>query len=578
MPLAGAIQQLDFSAGMVRVAPHLIPPNGAWRLQNCLLDEDGSAYRRGGTAAKSSANFGVGGLRFLWDGWLAGGQRTVFATDQDFGVLGPDDAAPVNVGGPGLPAPARPAVIDGLLFVGGSVYGGSRASAAYSSGAVAMTNGSTAVVGSGTSWAANVDAGMVLSIGGRVYAVASIEDNTHLTLMRPFAGATGSSGYTLEVVAAIPAGYNPGGSWVVAGQRLISLKNDRVAESNQFDSTTWDLTNEWLLPEGVRLLGGAAVGDTVMAFTTAGMWTLGNLDYDLTDAAGNVQQSLHQANADLVLWGEAGLATWENALVAPCADGVWLLGGGRADLLSRSITPLYADYVTRGYQLGLATVFRGQYLLPILDPTGEPVDFLVCRLDRSVQVPRLGRVWPWTTWQGAGANVAALAVRVGAGQTRQPVLLGADRSSSGRVISYAPFRPTGPTVDHDGTAPVLDIIGRDIATGGGTENLVKKVRVRYELLSSEGSATLEASYGTESRPPADTWGAKAWGAMYFNDAEGLGFNVLDGAAPEDAGVRPFPWRIGKRSRYFRLRLRCDQPCERAVLRSFEVFVRPSGRI
>jgi hypothetical protein len=575
------LQQDNFAAGFFRMAPHLIPSNGAWRLQNCLLDEDGSAYRRGGTSYKSAANFGADGLRMLWDGYLAGGQRTVFANGADFGVLAADDSAVVNVGGPGLSAPVRPVSIDGLLFAGSSAYGGSRKTSSYTAGTLAVTQDSAAVVGSGTSWAANLDAGMVLTIGSRLYAVKSVEDNTHLTLFRPFAGA-GASGltYSADPVAAVPAAYNPGGSWVAAGNRLISLKGDRIAESNQFDSTTWDPTNEWLMPEGVQLLGGAAVGDTVFVFTTGGVWTLGNLDYDLTDAAGNVQQSLHPLNSDLILLNESGIATWENALLVPAVDGAWLLQSGSARLLSRSITPLYADYVARGYRAGQATVHRSHYLLPVLDANGLPVDLLVGRLDRPVSIRGFGEVFPWTNWQGAGAYVTALAVRVSSGAQRAPVLLGADRSTAGRVLAYSAFRPDGLPVDHDGTAPVWDIIGRDFATGGGqlNKNTVKKLRVRYELTSAAGVADLQAYYGTESRPPASTWGSSTWGGTVWNDPDGLAFSLLAGDAPESSGDDPYPWRVGKRVRYFKPRVRCSDACERAVLRSFEVFVRPSGRL
>lgn len=580
MTLAPPIVQDDFAAGMFRVAPHLIPSNGAWRMQNLLLDEDGSAYARRGSSLKSNAAFGATGLRLLWDGWLAGGQRTVFANGADFGTLAADDATPVNVGGAGLTGPVRPVAIDGLLFVGSSVYGGSRKTASYATGTLGLTKDSKAVVGAGTAWAANVDPGMVLTIGSRLYAVESVIDNTHLTLLRPFAGATAAGvAYSADPVAAVPAVYNPGGSWVVAGQRLISLKGDRVAMSAQFASTEWDVTDEWLLPEGAQILGGATVDDTVMIFTTSGLWTLGNLDYDLTDAAGNTQQQLRRTNGDLVLWGEAGIATWENGLVVPCADGVWLLGG-RTDLLSVSITPLYADYLAKGYRVGQATVYRGHYLLPVLDSGGSPIDLLVCRLDRPVEVRRFGRVWPWTNWAGAGAEVAALAVRVGAGTARQPVLLGADRTATSRVISFAPFQPDGPGVDHDGSVVVPEFVPRDVATGGRAqnENLVKRVRVRYELVAPTTTAVLKAWHASDARPNAVTWGSFVWGQATWQDQEGLGFSRLATDGPEDSGARPFSWRVNRRRRYFRIKLRCEDECQRFVLRSVEVTVRPSGRL
>lgn len=580
--LSSPLLQDDFSSGMWRIAPHLIPASGAYRLENFLLDEDGSAYARRGTSMKSNAAFGATGLRMVWDGYLAGGQRTVFANAADFGVLAADDETPVNVGGPGLAGPVKPVAIDGLLFAGVSVYGGSRKTASYATGTVAATVGSTTVVGSGTSWVAPVDAGMVLTLGGRVFAVKSVTDNTHLELWRPFTGTSVSGqSYSLDPVAAVPASYNPGGTWAVAGQRLISLLNDRIAMSHEFDSSTWDGTDEWLLPEGSSLLGGASIGDQLLAFTTAGVWGLGNLAYDLTDATGNVQQSLHQMNQDLVLWDQAGLATWESALVAPCVNGIWLLSSSSQKLLSASITPLIAKYVGMGYRLGQATVHRSCYLLPILDSGGSPVDLLVCRLDRPTQVRGFGEVWPWTNWAGAGAQVAALDVRVLRAASRQPLLLGADRTAGSRVISYAPFEPDGKGTDHDGTVPAWEFVSRSIPTGGKIQNLnmVKWLRARYELIAPTTVAMVQAAAGSEAKPAMVTWGNFVWGdGSKWQDQEGLGFASLSPDGPEADGDRLVKWKVTRNLRFFKAKLASDDECQRFVLRAFEMTVRPSGRM
>jgi hypothetical protein len=580
--LAAPVIQDDFAAGMFRIAPHLIPSNGAYRLQNYLLDEDGSAYARRGSSAKSNAAFGASGLRLLWDGWLAGGQRTVFANAADFGTLALDDATPVNVGGPGLNGPTRPVAIDGMLFVGASAYGGSRKTASYAAGTVALTQGSDAVVGAGTAWVANVDEGMVLVVDGRLHAVETVVDNTHLTLVRPWTAATGSGkAYTLDPVATIPDRYNPGGTWAVAGNRLLSLKADRIAESAEFDSTEWPANNDWFMPEGAQLLGAAPVGDTLLVFSTAGMWALGNLAFDLIDSVGNTQQSLHRVNADLILWGEAGIATWEDALVVPCSNGVWLVGTGQQALLSESITPLIARYLDLGYRVGQATVFRSHYLLPVLDAGGTPVDLLVCKLDRPVEVRRFGKVWPWTNWAGAAANVAALDVRVSGSTSRQPLLLGGDRSVGSRVISYAPFEPDGKALDHDGSVPVPEYISRDIATGGRAQNvnLVKRIRARYELVAGETVAVLKAWWASEAKAPAVLWGSFTWGdGTRWQDAEGLSFSGLSPDGPENVGDEMHAWKVNKARRFFRIKLRCDDECTRLVLRAVEVTVRPSGRM
>lgn len=582
MSLADPLIQDDFAAGMFRIAPHLIPRNGAWRMENYLLDEDGSAYARRGSAMKSNAAFGASGLRLLWDGFLAGGQRTVFANAADFGVLGADDVTPVNVGGAGLAGPVRPVAIDGLLFAGASAYGGSRKTASYAAGTVTVTQGSTALVGAGTAWLASVDAGMVLVVDGRLHAVEAVVDNTHITLARPWTAATAAGkAYTLDPVATVPDRYNPGGTWAAAGNRLVSMKGDRVAFSNEFDTTEWAADDEWLVPEGAELLGGAPIGDTLLVFSTAGMWAIGNLALDLTDAVGNTQQSLQRVNADLVLWGEAGIATWENALVVPCTSGVWLVGQGRQALLSESITTLLASYVALGHRVGQATVFRSHYLLPVLDSGGSPVDLLVCRLDRPVDVRRFGKVWPWTNWAGAAANVAALEVRVSGGTSRQPLLLGGERVAGSRVIAYAPFTPDGPGLDHDGSVPVPEFVSRDTATGGARQNLnlVKRIRARYELIAETTTATLKAAYGSEAKPAAVAWGAFTWGdGARWQDAEGLSFSSLTPDGSENPGDVMHAWRVNKSRRFLRVRLRVEDECHRFVLRAVELTVRPSGRM
>jgi hypothetical protein len=62
----------------------------------------------------------------------------------------------------------------------------------YRTGTVSVTNGSNQVVGEGTAWLTNVYKGALFSLPGvaGVYTVASIADDTHLTLSAPWAGAT----------------------------------------------------------------------------------------------------------------------------------------------------------------------------------------------------------------------------------------------------------------------------------------------------------------------------------------------------------------------------------------------------
>ena len=64
----------------------------------------------------------------------------------------------------------------------------------YRTGTIAVTNGSTTVVGTGTSWIANSAVGEgLLAPDGRIYEIANIASNTSLTLGQAYLGATQSS-------------------------------------------------------------------------------------------------------------------------------------------------------------------------------------------------------------------------------------------------------------------------------------------------------------------------------------------------------------------------------------------------
>jgi len=64
----------------------------------------------------------------------------------------------------------------------------------YQTGTVAVTNGSSSVVGTDTLWTSNVSVGNIFTIpgSGAWYEVASITDDTHLTLTANYGGSTAS--------------------------------------------------------------------------------------------------------------------------------------------------------------------------------------------------------------------------------------------------------------------------------------------------------------------------------------------------------------------------------------------------
>lgn len=596
--MLATLTQADFSAGMFRsLARHLIPDDGCYDLVNMLLDEDGSLYKRGGTSYKSNAAFGDD-LRWVWDGYLSAGRRTVFASGANFAVLGGDDATPVDLSGSGLSAPCGGAVIGDMLFIdGGTIYGGSRKSADYNTGTVTLTNASATVTGSGTSWTANVDAGMLLRYSTeRYYVVESVDSDTQITLTEPYQGSTGGSkAYTLTRLGdATSSPYQDGDFYLVAGQRLLALKDNVVSFSNLLDDNgyaqphVFTADDQWVLPDGVRIIGGRTIRDTAFIFTTGGVWTISNLQLDLTDAAGNVQQRLDQVNADMIVWGNAGVSSWRNAIVAPATDNVYMFDGlSQPEPISRSITPLITEYVRSGYTPGGGAVYRNHYFLPILDSQARPQDLLVCRLDRPVNSP-IGRVYPWTRFAGHAAQCCAFTVRVGAGtDARQPALLGASRDDDAKVVDLsATFTPTGVNKDDaDGSPPEWRVITRDYQTGRSqNKNLVRRIRLRYGLEdAASDNPTIQAYIATGEPVETGTfWGLADWGVDDWSDSTLGEFTQLSGSADETL-VDPFVWGPsafsdgGSRTRFFRVRLQGTNASSRAVVRSIELFIRPSGK-
>lgn len=575
-----------FDLGMVRsVARHLIPAGGVYDHVNGLHDDDGSAYRRGGCAYLSTSAFGSD-LRFVWDGVLTPGQRTLIANGDDFGVLDAVEA-PVNLGGAGVGGPTRAVKVGDLLFVGGgAVYGGSRKASPYSTGTVALTSGSATVTGTGTAWAANVDSGMILRVsGGRMYVVKSVEDNTHLTLTEPFIGSTASGqSYTAKALESDP---NVGEIIASIFGRLLVAEGNKVKFSAGRDPGTGVLRHDvfndtdFHVTAGGDVLGIADLRDTAFVFTTGGVYAILGLASDLLDPTGvRFQQSVEVVNRDLVLWGKEGLASWDNELVVPCLDGVYRLGVASApQLVSRSITPLYAQYVRAGYRPGLAVVYRNHYVLPIL--TGNTViDVLVCRLDRPAST-RFGTFYPWSRWDPASVagNVRALAVRVGgSGSARSPRLLGA--SAGGKVVNLSGcWEPSAAAKADPGGAHSYLLETRDVPTGSGELNHVRRCRLRYELGdAASDDPRISGAFSTGSEIEAGTyWGGFDWGEADWASTDLAEFVGMAGVAKEDSGRNPFVWHFASRTRFIRGRFRSADPCAKLTVRSVEWFVRPSGK-
>lgn len=605
------IPQKDFAAGsQLSVARHLISSRGTYLVKNGLYDDDGSVYRRGGSQYKSNAAFGAS-LRWGADVIFPCGQRTVFASPTAFGVLDADDATPVSVGGAGLTEPVPYAVVGGIMFIGGgAMYAGSRKAANYGTGTVTTTQGSKVVTGAGTSWLANVDPGMLFRVDGSKYIpVASVDSNTQITLTEPWPSAGGAGiGYSLERIGStanhgLPAAIQTAPIFVAVADRLVAIVGNKAFFSDGVDPGTsvaalvgshrtfsWPTKNVHELGDGVTIIAGAVLGTRLLLFTTGGLYGISNMALEIVDAAGNQQHPIQQLSSDLIAWGSPGVASFANAVVVACTDGVYLLDGVSDPVpVGKSIWPRIVSYVRSGYKPGKPDVYKGHLFLPVLDASNAVIDFMVCRLDRPVRTGE-GLSWAWSFFDGHGGNMCAVAVRAASGSQRLPDLIGFSRSGDAKVLKLGSFFEPSATVknDADGTTHRCSLDTRDYRTsgqnGGAVRNLVRMARLRYILIdAASDDPKINAYYSTGSpnaAPPL--WGVATWNDFTWPDPATAEYNLLSGQAPESDGRLPYVWAaeqgLRAHTEYVRYRFETSGPCALAKFLEVVTFARQSGKV
>lgn len=362
--------------------------------------------------------------------------------------------------------------------------------------------------------------------------------------------------------------------YATSGNRLLAGEGRRVSFSKVNTPGTFEATDYHELPGGVAVVGMEGLREACLVFTTEGVWIINGLSKELTDEAGNVQQTLDRYSTDLHLWGDAGIAGWTGGLVVPARDGVWLLALGVASeapqsyrLLSRPIADVYRSYVAAGCEPGGATVYHGHYILPIVK-NGGVVDTLVCRLDGTDS--RGNRTFPWTHLTGRGARATVLA------ETDQEARLFGATDDAGRLMALNYFEPsTANAADADGSAVAFEVTLRDITTGRLVPNIVLKARLFYSL-SGALNVGLRAFFGSLNLG-GSRWGEFGWGEGAWTSSTGP-FAELEGDAPEQpAAAVPKDWRVGKKVRFARLKFVLEGSASTVTLRAVEIFIRSSGR-
>lgn len=443
------------------------------------------------------------------------------------------------------------------------LYAGGTVAPLYNTGTVTISAGSTSVTGSGTSWSSsNVGPGSLISVGvgGGQAIVDKVNSATSLTLLDPWpAIAVSGIAYSLRIsrlaFTSGAVGAKPPFSLASVAGRLVLAAGPRAQFSPRDNaSASWSETDYWDLSSDASTLGLSSFKDTLVWFTTRGVWLVSNLAYDLTDDAGNVQHRVSQVSKDLILWGDpsnggaCGVVGWSGNLVIPATDGVYVMGpDGGTTLISEGIGPLYRAYLDAGYTPGPAVMFDGHYILPIADSTTTAVDVLVCRMTPQPA---------WTRW-GAGASSTNFAV-LSRSSSQRAKLLGL--RSTRLIDATACLHPkTVDAEDSDGSSYALDVTTNDVPAGANPFSTVMKIRVRYDYAASTG--------GSGTQTLTSSWGSGPEGSTMIGlGGQGLASSQL-----------PLTWQIVKRARSARFRLLSSGAVGTLRLRSIEMFARPSSR-
>ena len=374
--------------------------------------------------------------------------------------------------------------------------------------------------------------------------------------------------------------------YAVVGNRLVAAEGSRVSFSKINTPGTFEATDYWDLPGGVEILGLVGGRESAVIFTTNGIYVISNMTLELTDSAGNIQQRLDHYSGNLVLWGANGIASWEDALIVPSTDAVWLVKRGVTSeqiasfsQISQPIVDLYQEYVRAGYEPGQATVFRSHYILPIIGG-GRVIDTLVCRLDLPIP-DKAGGGYPWTRVEGFGAAMGAFETRVSASSSREPLLLGGTYGTESRVLNLSYFHQSEDTeLDADGSVPAFSLSTRSYPTGANVANTVTSLRVRYQMSSQPTGGTLSASISSDTPPKSvSVWGRVSWGEFFWATGGTTESETLPGDAPESIDAsKTKRWRFARKRRSIRFTLSCKAPTAQLSIKSIELFIRQTGLV
>jgi hypothetical protein len=306
VPLATQRQD-DWSAAIYRARNSL--PNATYDAINCLVNDEGFLYRRGGSAYWSTGDAGTTLQRIAQSYFPGPAAERVMAWGTHFYALDGAAKSPIDLGSISAVF-HRPAFAGGVVAFctnAGSIqlYGGSlKSTLSLGDGTVTFTNGSTSVTrtGGSTTWVGNIDAGMIarrVTVDTDYGIVKTVTGANALTLVDPWTGPTVST-TDFEVIA-IPSVIPPVpfidtaylGSAGTPGRLLYGLGN-RVYLSASGNPASFDASTYHQLPPGVEIIGAEGIGDSCLRCSrrgvSGGSTTSPRLPVD--DDFGNQQQAV----------------------------------------------------------------------------------------------------------------------------------------------------------------------------------------------------------------------------------------------------------------------------------------------
>lgn len=240
-------------------------------------------------------------------------------------------------------------VIDGVGYI--KKYRGST-NANYSTGTITTTNGSTAVIGSGTSWntSTNVEVGEYIQLPDeKWYKITNVGSDTSLSIETSYLGA-GASGESYVIspwgevqgklgTATIPSGgtrptpdfieNHNNRIWTLDGNSLrYSVLDTSVTEEHFND---WDTTNnsgEIIIPSGQGDIGTGlySLNNTLFVFQKRAIWGV----YGTSPA----NFELRNITNEIGLINKSTLVEWDNYLMFLSDRGIYLFDGSNLKNIS----------------------------------------------------------------------------------------------------------------------------------------------------------------------------------------------------------------------------------------------------